>query len=148
MIEHHASLIAKSLLGEPNERFSKGSELRWGNFGSLSVDLDKGTYFDHEVGSGGGLVDLIRREGKDPMTYLTELGIEGEKPQGPRIVAQYTYFNKVGEEVYQVCRYEPKTFRPRRKTSSGYVMGLSGVTPLPYNLPDILTQAQKPIFIV
>ena len=151
MIEHHASLIAKSLLGEPNERFSKGSELRWGNFGSLSVDLSKGTYFDHEVGSGGGLVDLIRREGKDPMTYLTELGIEGEKPQppsGPRIVAQYTYFNKVGEEVYQVCRYEPKTFRPRRKTSSGYVMGLSGITPLPYNLPEILTQAEKPIFIV
>ena len=88
MIEHHASLIAKSLLGEPNERFSKGTELRWGNFGSLSVDLEKATYFDHEVGSGGGLVDLIRREGKDPMTYLTELGIEGEKPQtpsGPRI---------------------------------------------------------------
>ena len=151
MIEHHASLIAKTLLGEPNERFSKGSELRWGSFGSLSVDLEKGTFFDHEVGEGGGLVDLIRREGKDRSSYLTELGMDSPTQPaqiGPRIIKTYTYFNKLGDEIYQVCRYEPKTFRPRRKTSQGYVMGLQGVTPLPYNLPSILSQAQKAIFIV
>ena len=150
MIEQHAKVIATALLGKPNDKLSKATELRWGTFGSLSVDLDKGTYFDHEVGTGGGLVDLIRREGKEPSTYLTELGIEtnAQKSTSPRIVAQYPYFNKDAVEIYQVCRFEPKTFRPRKKVNGSYVMGLSGVTPLPYNLLKILEDPSRVVFIV
>ena len=75
MIEQHTKEIAIALLGEPNEKLSKPSELRWGTFGSLSVDIEKGTFYDHEQASGGGLTQLIALHGKDPKTFLDELKI-------------------------------------------------------------------------
>jgi hypothetical protein len=53
--------VARKLLGEPNKALSKpGRELRWGTHGSLSVDLVKGTFYDHENTSGGGVLALIK----------------------------------------------------------------------------------------
>ena len=37
-----------------------GRELRYGRRGSLSVDLGKGCWFDHEAGVGGGVIDLVK----------------------------------------------------------------------------------------
>ena len=54
--------VACRLLGEPNHSLSNAKELRFGTHGSLKVDLIKGTWFDHEAGVGGGMLDLIRRE--------------------------------------------------------------------------------------
>src|SRR5262245_48203124 len=52
--------VATRLLNEPNHRLSKkGNELRFGTNGSLSVNLIKGTFFDHEAGQGGGVIDLV-----------------------------------------------------------------------------------------
>jgi hypothetical protein len=44
MIEfaQHIETIARELLGKPNEKLSKNGELRFGNHGSLAVDLKKG----------------------------------------------------------------------------------------------------------
>ena len=45
--------------GQPNERLSNKSELRFGNKGSVSVELTgekAGSYFDHEKGEGGQLL--------------------------------------------------------------------------------------------
>ena len=53
--------VACHLLGEPNRKLSSDKELRFGTHGSLKVDLIKGTWFDHEAGVGGGMLDLIRR---------------------------------------------------------------------------------------
>ena len=36
-----------------------GRELRYGRRGSLSVDLDRGVWFDHEAGVGGGTIALV-----------------------------------------------------------------------------------------
>ena len=55
-ISHYSKEIAIALLGEENKRLSKANELRYGNNGSLSVDLVKGTWFDHEADEGGGMV--------------------------------------------------------------------------------------------
>jgi hypothetical protein len=54
--------VARKLLGEPTSKHHGGRELRYGTRGSLSIDLGKGAYFDHESGQGGGLLDLIVRE--------------------------------------------------------------------------------------
>ena len=54
--------IARELLGEPNRHLSTQKELRFGRKGSLSVDLPKARWFDHEGGEGGGVLDLICRE--------------------------------------------------------------------------------------
>ena len=58
---HFAELIepvARRLLGEPNARFSNAREFRFGTHGSMSIDLKKGTWFDHENSIGGGVIDF------------------------------------------------------------------------------------------
>src|SRR4051794_31574504 len=56
--------LAQSFFGEPNRAMSSEFELRYGARGSLSVDLKKGTWFDHEADEGGGVLDLVTRETK------------------------------------------------------------------------------------
>jgi putative DNA primase/helicase len=53
---------AVALLGEPNPRLSSPRELRWGRHGSFAVDLNRGTWFDFEAATGGGLLALVARE--------------------------------------------------------------------------------------
>jgi putative DNA primase/helicase len=57
--------IAVALLGEPNRQLSSKRELRFGQKGSLAVVITgakAGCWYDHENGTGGDLVDLIRRQ--------------------------------------------------------------------------------------
>jgi len=54
--------VAKALLGEPNSKMRRKTEWRYGRKGSLCINLAKGTWFDHEAGEGGGVLDLIKRE--------------------------------------------------------------------------------------
>jgi hypothetical protein len=70
--------VAAALLGEANRKMSSRYETRWGTKGSMSVDLQKGTWFDHEAGVGGGVLDLIRRERKcttrEALVWLESIG--------------------------------------------------------------------------
>lgn len=73
--------VARRLLGEPNRSLSSQHDRRYGTHGSLSVDLRKGRWYDHEACDGGGVVDLIRREtglanGEAAAWLKTELGID------------------------------------------------------------------------
>ena len=52
--------VTRELLGEPSA--SNARELRYGRRGSLSVQLDKGAWFDHEKDEGGGVIELVMRE--------------------------------------------------------------------------------------
>lgn len=71
--------VARVLLGEPNKRLCTKRELRWGSHGSMAVDLQKGTFYNHEEGVGGGVLDLIRRERKcDTRAALSFLESIGE----------------------------------------------------------------------
>ncbi len=51
--------VAKHYLGDPMQNYN--NEWRYGNKGSLSIDLEKDAWFDHEAQEGGGVVDLIKR---------------------------------------------------------------------------------------
>jgi RecA-family ATPase len=68
--------VARKLLGEPTSKRHGGLELRYGTRGSLSIDLHKGAYFDHEAAQGGGVLDLIIREiggdHRDAVTWLKD----------------------------------------------------------------------------
>jgi hypothetical protein len=44
----HIQAVATALLGKPNPLHSKGSDLRFGTNGSLSVNFKKGTFYSHE----------------------------------------------------------------------------------------------------
>lgn len=54
------------------------------------------------------------------------------------IVAEYSYQDLAGKELFQVVRFHPKSFAQRHKNGNGeYVWGLKGVTPVLYHLPEI-----------
>jgi Protein of unknown function (DUF3631) len=128
-------LIARTLLGEPNKALSRRHELRFGTHGSLSVDLVKGQWFDHESQEGGSALTLIRREkaydNKQAFEWLEQQGIKARhpKPNGAdieydaaadpfkgatfkkenrqfRIVKTWAYVDENGEELFEVCRLE------------------------------------------
>ena len=55
--------LATEILGQPNKRLSSRRELRWGNRGSVKLNLsgpNRGLYVNYEAGNaGGGPLDLI-----------------------------------------------------------------------------------------
>lgn len=157
----HIEAVAKHFLGDPNRSLSSKRELRYGNNGSVSVDLEKGTWYDHEAEAGGGVLDLVTREarvkGGAAVEYLREtvgLDIPDERPQRQapatsKLVKTYDYINSDGELVLQVCRFEPKTFRQRRPDGDGWSWSVKGVEQVPYRLIDILNlEGRGTVYIV
>ncbi|WP_310496829.1 toprim domain-containing protein [Sandarakinorhabdus sp.] len=67
--------IALALLGEPVRALSTATEWRYGRRGSLSIDIARGLWRDHEAGTGGGVIALIQRQrGGDMAAALRWLG--------------------------------------------------------------------------
>jgi KaiC/GvpD/RAD55 family RecA-like ATPase len=134
--------VALCLLGEPTQKHE--NEWRYGNRGSLSIDLAKGRWFDHEAKRGGGVFDLIRRMGHDqPAAWLRR---EGLMPQphvvdraDPKIVKTYDYVDENGALLFQVVRFEPKDFRQRRPDGhGGWNWKLGDIRRVPYRLPELI----------
>ena len=76
----HMEIVATKLLGPPHKHLSKGSDLRFGTNGSLSVDIEKGTWYSHEEKKGGGVLDLIHRmtrlNAKKSITWMRSMGLD------------------------------------------------------------------------
>ncbi|MCA1776099.1 MAG: AAA family ATPase [Loktanella sp.] len=51
-----AEQVIRELRGDPNPSLSSSREKRWGNGGSLSLEVETGQVYDHEQGEGGGIV--------------------------------------------------------------------------------------------
>ncbi|HKW63598.1 MAG TPA: AAA family ATPase [Candidatus Acidoferrum sp.] len=57
----------------------------------------------------------------------------------PRIIAEYNYPDENGNQLFQVVRLEPKTFRQRRPDGNGgWKWNLDGVRRVIYRLPEAL----------
>lgn len=55
------------------------------------------------------------------------------------MVATYDYRDIKGRLLYQVCRFNPKTFRQRRPDGNGgWIWNLQGITPTLYRIPDLV----------
>lgn len=157
----HMEAVARKVWGEPNAHLSTNKELRYGAYGSRSVDLEKGVWHDHEANVGGGVVALLKREknlvGPEAVDWLKrEVGAEFEERLPPRkerpakIVATYDYIDVTGEVLYQVCRLEPKTFRQRQPEGDGWSWNVKGLRLIPYRLLDVIKAIAKgePVYIV
>lgn len=58
----------------------------------------------------------------------------------PQIIATYDYTDEEGNFLFQVIRYQPKSFRQRRKDSSGeWVWNLDNTRRVLWKLPEILS---------
>jgi hypothetical protein len=153
--------VALHLLGEPNRKLSTTTKLRWGNHGSMSVDLVKGTFYDHEVKKGGGVLDFIvhilgcdnhaaaKRWLQDSGHVSARRHVQRSARQSaPRsattrslrtVVATYDYTDEDGVLQYQVVRFEPKDFRQRRPIENGkWAWNLNGVRRVLYRLPETI----------
>jgi hypothetical protein len=158
--------IARRLLGEPNRKASTKTELRFGTRGSMSVDLVKGVWTDHEVGQGGGVLDLVAREtglhGEACFQWVVD---EHFLPNGDgrkrderqagrgRIVNTYPYQDEGGQLLFEVVRFDPKDFRQRRPDATrphGWDWSTRGVRQVPYRLPELLEALAlgKTIYVV
>lgn len=80
---------------------------------------------------------------------LKDLFLEEIKPIESRLVKTYDYVDEQGTLVYQVCRYEPKTFKQRKPDGDGWDYKLGDVRRVLYRLPELLEgiAAGKPVWI-
>jgi putative DNA primase/helicase len=137
--------VAIELLGEPSEKTVH--EYRFGTRGSLSVDLDKGVWHDHEANVGGGVIDLVmaqKRTGKaGAIAWLRERK-HIEPPTGKaafKIVQSYDYVDQDGVLLFQVCRMDPKDFRQRRPDPDQpgrWLWKMGDIDRVLYRLPELL----------
>jgi len=150
--------VARHYLGEPNAKLSKGNELRWGTHGSFSVSK-RGTWFDHENGVGGGVVDLVRMfepasiNGNIPDVLEKKFGIakrvQPTLTPAKYLAREYSYYGPDGDLLFQVQRFEPKSFRQRRPDGKGgWLYNMDGVTAVPYNLVGMIQNPDAPVFVV
>ena len=145
--------VARELLGEPSETHRGKRELRWGTRGSLSVNLDTGTWHDHETGQGGGVLALVQdRASLDKADAIAWLKTRGHlpqengadhartaKPKPRKIVASYDYTDASAGVLFQAVRYDPKAFSQRRPNGKGeWIWDLDGVPLVLYRLPELI----------
>src|SRR5210317_1349504 len=156
-IASYIEQVARHYKGEPTSK--RGVELRWGTHGSFSVDLRKGTWFDHELNTGGGVIDLVRinepasLNGGLSDVLQDKFGIQPQQQKAltpaKYLAKQYDYYDSDGVLRYQVQRFEPKTFRQRRPDDKGgWLYNLNDVEALPYNLVGMIQNPDAPVFIV
>ena len=70
---------------------------------------------------------------------------------GRRIVAEYSYPDEKGSELFQTVRFEPKDFRQRHRKKGGeWAWSLNGVRRVLYRLPEVIeaVKNQTTIYIV
>lgn len=115
-------LVAEFLFADKIIFHRTGTEIRYGTQGSLSINLDKNTYYDHERSEGGGTLDLIQREcnysnRKEARSWYSQNIENVHQPiktnkirENRRIVAEYIYTDSEGNPVLKVVRTEPKGF--------------------------------------
>ena len=163
VFDSHMKAVARSLLGDPNPCLSTLSEMRYGTHGSLVVDCERGVWFDHEAQKGGGVLDLIRdRTGLPNGAAVDWLRERGFLPCGPtasldkaksaskKITATYDYFDEHGKLLFQVVRYEPKSFlqrRPDPNRPNNWIWNRGSVPSVPYRLPELIRAAKEVIYI-
>jgi hypothetical protein len=116
---------------------------------NFRVNLKNGSFICFACGKKGTVFDFyMERHGVDFLGALGQLadfaGVRGtgHRQESSRIVATYDYQDVDGNLIFQVVRFEPKSFRQRRPTGTGrWVWDLREVKRVPYRLPEILKAA-------
>lgn len=112
---------------------------------SFSVNYGNGLWICRAgCGEGNAIGFYMRLKGLDFKTALRELAEIAGLRKGAYAVMEkirevYDYKDENGSMLFQVVRYDPKTFRPRHKGHDGeWVYNLESVRRVPYNLPELV----------
>lgn len=108
---------------------------------SLSVNAEKGYFNCHSCGAKGNVFEFYKR--RHHVTFdqaRRDLEKKWRITMPSRVVEKYDYHNESGKMLFQVTRYEPKSFSVRRPDGrGGWINNIQGVKATPYNLPKIVT---------
>lgn len=151
--------VARELLGEPNPTLSSCQELRFGARGSMSIHLEKGTFHDHEAGHGGGVLDLVQLllnlDKAAAIGWMRDRGYllknTPHTRSSRRQIATYNYVSADGKLLFQVVRFEPKSFQQRMPDGNGgWTWKTTGIQRVLYRLPDVIgaVAAGRTVYIV
>ena len=124
----------------------------------------------HSAGQAGFQLPRLRRQGRryrsDAVSRRLRFCARGRdadrrgaaepKPNGHgdklgKAIAEYSYMDEAGELLFQVVRFDPKTFRQRRPDGHGHwTWNVTGVRMVPYRLPELLEAiaSEHPVVIV
>lgn len=149
-----AEIVLGEFHGAKNKALSTKTELRWGKKGSISVDLAKGTWYDHTEQDGGGVLKLLQAfkslDAGEAMEWLEARGlwesrkrpeskydsVQGGAPQGPFAgflddwpIAIFKYYDDAGALAYEVLKFAktaPRRYMQRRPhpDGKGWIWGL------------------------
>ena len=109
--------VARALLGEPSS--ATRTELRYGRRGSLSVDIERGRWRDHEAVEGGGVLALVERERGSRAAALAWLEAEGFIGQrDPALTRPESRSERRVVETGNPAAPRPCVAQPARRTDS------------------------------
>jgi hypothetical protein len=116
---------------------------------SLHVSKSPGNgvwlYYDFALGEGGNAITFLTRVegmtltqardylmGKQPWSFMPDAAVTKrstrKRNSKGKLVARYPYLDDTGELVFQVLRFEPKSFAVRRPHHGQWVYGLEAAT--------------------
>jgi len=76
-------------------------------------------------------------------SWLKERGLIGTRDNGGKISHTYPYTDENQNLLFQVLRYEPKSFKQRRPNGNGgWIWNIHGVRRVPYRLSEVLAAEQ------
>lgn len=116
----------------------------------VSIDPEKNLWHCNDCEKGGSVIDWVMAEKQvtaaEAMNILSgdvapstgPSSATALSPGESKEIAVYHYTNENGQLLYQVVRYEPKTFRQRQPKGADWQWDLNGVTRVLYNLPEVL----------
>jgi len=154
----HVAEIARAILDRPNEELSTRTQLRFGTNGSVAIEIageKRGEWFDHEAAAGGAPWELLTIKGSmtkaDAIGWLRSqlrIGVATKGARDP--VATYDYSDERGDLLFQVRRFESKTFRQRRPDNNGgWTWNVKGLRRVPYRLHELFARpADRIMFVV
>lgn len=115
----------------------------------VTIDTVQQLFHCNDCGVGGSIIDWLMMENNQTAAQvMADLSPIIQEPTvvssvSPKAVAVYDYLNESREMVYQVVRYEPKTFRQRHSDGNGgWVWSMDGITRILYNLPEVIASNQ------
>jgi 5S rRNA maturation endonuclease (ribonuclease M5) len=126
---------------------------------NFRVKVEDNSWFCDVCDTGGGPVEFVsKKTGRDKKEVYKEMiqkqnghTVTANSQGGPKpkIIATYDYTDAMGNMLYQVCRFDPKDFRQRRKGTDGeWIWKLEGVERVLYKLPELLSEKAMLIWIV
>jgi 5S rRNA maturation endonuclease (ribonuclease M5) len=121
----------------------------------VTVNVVKEVWHCNDHGQGGDLIRWMALEqGKSDADVIKAACGNGNgnghvDPPKSVIVDTYSYFDETGKLAYEVCRFEPKTFRQRHKgPNDEWIWSMEGVRRILYNLPAVLNPKNRFVWVV